>query len=73
LPVPLLNVICTNVPGSPTPLYLDRLRDYVQVAFDQLAKAAGLRKTPRAARPRAKRKAATEAPKAQPDAPPVLV
>jgi diacylglycerol O-acyltransferase len=95
LPVPLLNVICTNIPGSPVPLYAlgkrmlssyphvptgydlgvgiavqsyagklffglttdthaapdaDRLRDFIRVSFDELARAARVPK--RAARPR---------------------
>jgi diacylglycerol O-acyltransferase / wax synthase len=88
LPLPLLNIICTNVPGSPTPLYsvgrrllasyphvptgyelglgvavqsydgklffgltadahvapdVARLRDYIQVCFRELCKAAGIK------------------------------
>jgi diacylglycerol O-acyltransferase len=97
LPLPLLNIICTNVPGSPTPLYTvgrrllasyphvptgyelglgvavqsydgklffgitadahvapdaARLRDYIRICFQELCKAAGIK---RAAKPRAKR------------------
>jgi len=108
LPVPLLNVICTNVPGSLAPLYLlgrrllasypqvptgyelgigvavqsyngklcfgitadahvvpdaERLRDYIGQAFDELAKAAGLRKAHRPAAPRRQRKPRAEAAK----------
>ncbi len=89
LPVPLLNLICTNVPGSPTPLYtvgrrmvasyphvptgyelgvgvavqsydgklffgltadahvvpdVGRLRDFMRESFEELARAAGVRK-----------------------------
>jgi diacylglycerol O-acyltransferase len=100
LPVPLLNLICTNVPGSPVPLYscgrrmltsypyvptgyelgigiavqsyagklffgftadakivpdVDRLRQFVEDAFRQLCKAAGVKKrVPRKPRPASK-------------------
>jgi hypothetical protein len=95
LPLPLLNMICTNVPGSRTPLYtmgkrlissyphvptgyelgvgvavqsydgrlffgltadahvvpdVARLRDYIQVSFRELCKAAGVKPAPRAAK-----------------------
>jgi diacylglycerol O-acyltransferase len=95
LPVPLLNMICTNVAGSPTPLYavgrrmlaaypqvptgydlgigcavhsydgklffgliadthaasdVDRLRDFVVVSFQELRRAATLKKTRSAGR-----------------------
>ena len=126
LPLPLLNVICTNVPGSPSALYtvgrrllasyphvptgyelgvgvavqsydgklffgvtsdahvapdVARLRDYIRVCFDELCKAAGVRRArprstaPRAARPRpAKRtkaaKPAEPVEPAEPAAPP---
>lgn len=123
LPLPLLNIICTNVPGSPSALYtvgrrlvasyphvptgyelglgvavqsydgklffgltadahvapdVARLRDYIRICFDELCKAAGVRRarprstSPRAARPRpAKRtKAAKPAEPVEPAAPP---
>jgi len=89
MPLPLLNMICTNIPGSPTPLYCvgqrmiasypqvptgyelgigcaaqsyngkiffgltsdshaapdaDRLRDFIQVSFTELCRAAGVKK-----------------------------
>jgi diacylglycerol O-acyltransferase / wax synthase len=89
MPLPLLNMICTNIPGSPTPLYCagqpmiasypqvptgyelgigcaahsyngkiffgltsdthaapdaDRLRDFIQVSFAELCRAAGVKK-----------------------------
>jgi diacylglycerol O-acyltransferase / wax synthase len=92
LPVSLLNMICTNVPGSPTPLYAvgrkmiacyphvptgyelgvncavqsydgnlycgltadaqvvpdaGKLRDFIQSSFQELRRAAGVRKAPR--------------------------
>jgi diacylglycerol O-acyltransferase len=96
LPLPLLNIICTNVPGSPTPLYMvgrrllasyphvptgyelglgvavqsydgklffgitadahvapdvAKLRDYIQISFRELCKAAGVKTTkPRTAK-----------------------
>jgi diacylglycerol O-acyltransferase len=95
LPLPLFNLICTNVPGSPVPLYamgrrmiasypqvptgcdmgvgcavtsydgklffgliadahaapdVGRLRDFLNVSFRELCRAAGLKKTQRAAR-----------------------
>ena len=101
LPVPLLNLICTNVPGSPVPLYTvgrrmvasypqvptgyelglgvavqsydgklffgvtadahvapdaGRLRDYIRASFDELARAAGVK---RAAKGRKREAAAT--------------
>lgn len=94
LPVPLLNMICTNIPGSPVPLYaagrrmiaaypqvptgyelgigcavqsydgklffgliadadvapdVHRLRDFIQVSFQELCRAAGVKKAPRRA------------------------
>jgi len=101
LPLPLLNIICTNVPGSPSALYtvgrrlvasyphvptgyelglgvavqsydgklffgltadahvapdVARLRDYIRICFDELCKAAGVKRaTPRATTPRAAR------------------
>jgi len=90
LPLPLLNMICTNVPGSPVPLYsmgrrllasypqvptghelgvgcavqtydggiffgiisdtdaapdADRLRDFIQLSFSELCRAAGVKRT----------------------------
>ena len=104
LPVSLFNVICTNVPGSPVPLYTlgrrmlatypqvptgwelgigiaastydgklffglnsdthaapdaNRLRDFIGVAFEDLCRAAGLRKAP--PRSTRRRKAPVEA------------
>lgn len=101
LPLPLLNIICTNIPGSPVPLYaagkrmltfypqvptghdlgvgcavgsydgnlffgltadtkaapdVDRLRDFLSVSFDELCRAAGVKKARRPAAPAAKRK-----------------
>ena len=95
LPTSLFNVICTNIPGSPVPLYtvgrrmiasypqvptgwelgvgvaaqtydgklffglnsdthaapdVARLRDFIQVSFEELCRAAGLRKAPRRSR-----------------------
>jgi diacylglycerol O-acyltransferase len=107
LPLPLLNIICTNVPGSPTPLYtvgrrllasyphvptgyelglgvavqsydgklffgltadahvapdVARLREYIQVCFRDLCKAAGVKMAPRVSKARApKRQKAVEA------------
>ena len=97
LPLPLLNMICTNIPGSPTPLYCagqrmiasypqvptgyelgigcaahsyngkiffgltsdshaapdaDRLRDFIQVSFAELCRAAGLKKKKKKSAPR---------------------
>ena len=94
LPLPLFNLICTNIPGSPTPLYtvgrrmiasypqvptghelgvgiavqsydgrmffgltadahaapdVTRLRDYIQAAYQDLCRAAGLKKPRRRA------------------------
>jgi diacylglycerol O-acyltransferase len=112
LPVPLLNMICTNVPGSPIPLYsagrrlltaypyvptgyelgigtavqsyagklcfgftadaqvapdVGRLRDFVRESFEELSRAAGLKKAPR--KPRAPRKPAKPKAEAAPEAP----
>src|SRR6266481_1689287 len=100
MPLPLLNIICTNVPNSPTPLYtvrrrlltsyphvptgyelglgvavqsydgklffgltadahvapdVARLRDYIQVCFRDLCKAAGVKMAPRTGKKRQKR------------------
>jgi len=97
LPTSLFNVICTNIPGSPVPLYtvgrrmiamypqvptgwelgvgvaahsydgklffglnadthaapdVARLRDFIRVSFEELCQSAGVRKAPRATRPR---------------------
>jgi diacylglycerol O-acyltransferase len=111
LPVPLLNMICTNIPGSRVPLYsagrrmltaypyvptgyelgigtavqsyagklcfgftadaqvapdVGRLRDFVQEAFQELCRAAGVKKTPK---PRARRQTAKPKPEEPPAAP----
>ena len=97
LPIPLLNMICTNIPGSPVPLYaagrrmiaaypqvptgyelgigcavqsydgklffgliadagvapdVHRLRDFLQRSFQELCRAAGVKRAPRRARTR---------------------
>ncbi len=110
-PVPVLNLICTNIPGSPTPLYAcgrrmltsyphvptgyelginiavqsydgrlffgftsdthaapdaHRLRDFVQDAYQELRRAAGIKK-PRRAVTRPPRKAEAEAVAAPPE------
>ena len=103
LPMPLFNIICTNVPGSPTPLYttgrrllasypqvptgyelgvgcaaqsydgklffgliadahvapdVARLRDFLGDSFQELCRAAGVKKAPRRTRaPRSSRQA----------------
>jgi diacylglycerol O-acyltransferase len=105
LPLPLLNMICTNVPGSPVPLYavgrrmltsypyvptgyelgigvavqsyagklffgftadaqvapdVRRMRDFVQDSFQELCRAAGIKKEPPKTRARKPRKKAAE-------------
>ena len=113
LPLPLLNIICTNIPGSPVPLYaagkrmltcyphvptgydlgvgcavlsydgnlffgltadakaapdVDRLRDFLSVSFDELCRAAGVKKARRPAAAAATRKKRTRRPSAHPPA-----
>ena len=117
LPVPLFNMICTNIPGSPVPLYsvgrrliasypqvptgyelginiavqsydgklffgliadahvapdVDRLRDFLRVAFGELCRSAGVKRAAPQARPRrAKSKPKSAEPVAAPAAEPV--
>ncbi|MBZ5594223.1 MAG: wax ester/triacylglycerol synthase family O-acyltransferase [Acidobacteriia bacterium] len=105
LPVPLFNIICTNIPGSPTPLYaagrrmiasypqvptgyelgincavqsydgklffgliadsrvgrdVHRLRDFLNVSFRELRRAAGVKTAPRKPRQKKTEAAKTE-------------
>ncbi len=115
LPLPLLNIICTNIPGPPAPLYaagkrmltlyphvptgydlgvgcavqsydgnlffgltadtraapdVDRLRDFLNVSFDELCRAAGMKKARRPAAAARKKRPPAPAQEPPPEAAP---